>query len=81
MTQKCDAKALGYAGAIVAALGMLVLSIVAKLGLYTQAAEQMMKWHMFYSLSIGGIVAGMIEGAVISFIVLWLFAYFYNKVQ
>lgn len=71
--------ALGYAGAIVAAICMLLLSILAKLGIYTRAAVQMQKWHMFYSLSIGGIITGIIEAAIIFFIFLYLFGWVYNK--
>ncbi|MBR9690684.1 hypothetical protein GOV08_03285 [Candidatus Woesearchaeota archaeon] len=58
---------------------MLLLGILGNLGIYTSAAEQMMKWHTFFSLSIGGIIAGMIEAAIISFVFLYLFGWIYNK--
>lgn len=76
---KLNELALGYAGAALAVLCMLLLSIGAKIGIYTSAAEQMMSWHMFYSLSIGGIITGIIEAAVLSFIGLYVFAWVYNK--
>ncbi len=78
-TKGFNALALGYAGAAVSAAGMLLLSIGAKLGLYTRAAERMMDWHMFYSLSAGGIIAGMIEAAVWSFVFLYALAWVYDR--
>ena len=79
MAKELNELALGYAGASVAAAMMLLLSIAAKLGLYTGAAEQMMDWHMFYSLSVGGIAAGIAEAAVISFVFIYAFGWAYNK--
>ncbi|MBI2618089.1 hypothetical protein HYW58_01420 [Candidatus Kaiserbacteria bacterium] len=73
-----DARALGYAGAIIGAAGMLLLGILGNLGFYTGAVAQMEEWHAFFSLSIGGIIGGMIEAAVISFVALFIFALVYN---
>ncbi len=70
--------ALGYAGAIIAALCMLLLGILGVMGFYEGAVVMMSQWHMFFSLSIGGIIGGMIEAAVISFVVLYAFAAVYN---
>ena len=77
--QKLNAKAFGYSLAIVSAFLMLLLGIFGNLGIYPDAAEQMQKWHMFFSLSIFGIIAGIIEAAIISFVFGWLIVYFYNK--
>jgi len=76
---KFDALKLGYAGAIWAALFMLVLSILANLGIYQKAAEQMSNWHMFYNTGVAGTITGMIEAAIISFILLYVFGAIYNK--
>ena len=70
--------ALGYAGAIISAASMLLLGILGNLGLYTGAVAQMSEWHIFFSLSLGGIIGGMIEAAVISFVTLYAFAIVYN---
>ena len=75
---KFDAVTLGYAGGIIAALCMLVLSILASIGIYGQMALQMAKWHMFYSVSILGTITGMIEAAIIGFVVLYVFGTIYN---
>ncbi len=76
---KLDAKALGYAAAILSAICMLLLGILGNLGIYTSAVEMMQKWHLFFSLSIVGIIAGIIEAAIAGFIFGYLFAWLYNK--
>lgn len=76
---KLHAHALASAGAIISAVCMLLLGIGANIGVYVSAAEQMAKWHMFFSFSLGGIIAGMVEAAIISYIFLYAFAWVYNK--
>jgi hypothetical protein len=72
--------ALASAGAIVAAACMLLLGLLANVGLYEGAAAMMREWHMFFSLSPGGIIAGMIEAGVITFAVLYVFSLTYNVI-
>ncbi len=74
-----NALALGYAGAAISAASMLLLGIGWNIGIYQNTAMQMAKWHMFFSPTIGGIIGGMIEAAVISFIFLYAFGRAYNK--
>ena len=81
MKTKLNTLAFGTAAAIVAAISMLVLSVAGKLGIYTGAVEMMIKWHMFYSLTTVGIITGMIEAAVISFVFFALFAWPYTKLS
>jgi hypothetical protein len=78
---KAKSKPLALAGAaaIVAAVIMLLLGILGNIGVYTGAVEAMQQWHMFFSLSIGGIIAGMFEAVVITFIFVYLFAFLYSK--
>jgi hypothetical protein len=71
--------ALAGAAAIVAAIVMLLLGILGNIGVYTGAVEMMQQWHIFFSLSIGGIIAGMFEAAVITFVFVYLFGLIYNK--
>ncbi len=73
-----NAIALGYTGAILSALGMLIMGILGNLGIYTKAVERMQDWHVFFSLSVSGIVGGMIESAIWSFIIFWIFGWLYN---
>lgn len=79
MNNKLSPLGLGYAAAIIAALGMLLLGILGNIGLYEGAVEMMTQWHMFFSLSVGGIITGIIEAAIISFVFAYLFAIVYNK--
>jgi hypothetical protein len=79
MNAKLNPIALGTAAAIVAALSMLVLGIFGNIGIYTGAVDMMRQWHMFFSLTPLGIITGMIEAAVISFVFLYLFGWIYNK--
>lgn len=79
MTQKLNEKALGYSLAIISAGMMLLLGILGNLGIYIGAAEMMQNMHLFFSLSILGIIGGIIEAAIISFVVGWLIALIYNK--
>ncbi|PIR73181.1 MAG: hypothetical protein COU40_03920 [Candidatus Moranbacteria bacterium CG10_big_fil_rev_8_21_14_0_10_35_21] len=58
---------------------MLFLGISGNLGIYTGAVKMMEQWHMFFSLSIGGIIAGIIEAAVISFVFAYILGQIYNK--
>lgn len=79
MAQKLDAKAFGYSFAILSGLWMLLLGILGNLGIYLNGVEAMQKFHLFFSLSIGGIIAGIIEALIFGFVIGWLIAYFYNK--
>lgn len=71
--------ALGYALAVISAVIMLLLGILGNLGIYSGAVEMMRQWHMFFSLSIIGIISGMIEAAIISFIFGYVFGWVYNR--
>ncbi len=79
--EKCNSLVAGYSAAIVSAVLMLLLGIFGNLGIYMSAVEEMQKWHMFFSLSIGGIIAGMLEAAVIGFVIMFSFAWVYNKLN
>ena len=78
MNGKMNTLAFGLAAAITAAFSMLVLSVAGKLGVYTGAVEMMSQWHMFYSLTPLGIITGMAEAAIISFVFFTLFAWIYK---
>ena len=78
---KLNEMALGKAGAVVSAACMLLLGLLGNLGWYMGGVNAMMQWHMFFSLGIVGILAGMIEAAVVGFVALYAFGWVYNKVQ
>lgn len=79
MAQKLNELALGYAGAILSAACMLLLGLLGSMGMYMGAVGMMSQWHMFFSLGIAGVVAGMAEAAIIGFVFLYAFGWVYNK--
>lgn len=81
MDKKLNPLAFGYAGALVAALTMLLLGVLGNLGIYLGAVEMMAQWHVFFNLSIIGIITGIIEAAIITFAFLYLFGWLYNKLS
>ncbi len=70
---------LAGSAAIVAAVVMLLLGILGNIVVYTGAVEMMQQWHIFFSPSIGGIIAGMFEAAIITFVFVYLFGFLYNR--
>ncbi|MBU1132060.1 hypothetical protein KKC32_02325 [Patescibacteria group bacterium] len=58
---------------------MLLLSVANSLGIYQNAAAQMQGWHMFYEPTFLGTISGMIEAAVFTYLVLFVFAWLYNR--
>lgn len=79
MREKLNPLAFGYAGAIVSAVAMLLLGVLGRLGLYMSAVNMMQQWHMFFRPSFLGIIGGMIEAAIISFVFMYAIALTYNK--
>jgi len=79
MAEKLNALAFGYAGAIISVVGMLLLGVLGNLGLFPNVVEAMMRWHLFFSLSVIGIIAGIVEAAIFNFVVLYIFAWLYNE--
>ena len=79
MDKKINERALGYSGAVLGALCMLILGLFGNLGLYMGAVKLMQQSHMFFTLSAGGIILCMIEAAIISFLLMYMLAWIYNK--
>jgi hypothetical protein len=78
MEQKLNSLALGYSVAILSAACMLLVGIAGYLGIYAGLVELMMQGHLFFDISIVGIIGGMIEGAAGGFVGGFLFGYIYN---
>jgi hypothetical protein len=60
---------------------MLVLWILAKVGLYIEVAQMMAQWHVLFNLTFLGLIGGMIEAAIVSFIAVYSFVFIYNLVN
>jgi hypothetical protein len=80
-SKKLRSLVLAGSAATVAAVAMLLLGILGNIGVYTSAVEMMQQWHMFFSLSIGGVIAGMFEAAIITFVFIYLFGFLYNRLS
>ncbi len=77
--QELNAKALAYTLAILFASCMLLLGILGNLGIYMGMVEAMQNMHLFFNLSVVGIIGGMIEAGVWGLVTGWLVAWVYNK--
>ena len=73
-----DSVALAGAAAVVSAIAMLLLGVFGAVGVYEGAVEAMEQWHLFFEPTVVGTVAGMTEAAVISFVLVYAFAWLYN---
>jgi hypothetical protein len=80
MPEKLESKQLAITFAVWSALFMLVLWLLANMGIYVSAAEQMAKWHVFFNLTFSGLVAGIIEAAIVSYVLVLAFVWVYNWV-
>ena len=76
---KLNTAAFGYTGAIISAVVMLLLGVLGNLGFYMPAVKQMQEWHMFFSLTVLGVIGGIAEAAVIGFIFFYAFGLVYNS--
>lgn len=79
MNSKIDVRAASYAAAGFSALLMVVITLLNRIGIYSAMADRMEVWHMFYAPTVVGTITGMIEAAIISFIVVYIFSLMYNK--
>ena len=79
MAEKLNELALGYAGGLVSGAAILLLGLLGNAGMYRGAAQMMMQSHMFFSLTPLGIITGIIEAAILGFIVGYAIAFAYNK--
>ena len=78
-TKQLDAKALGFAGASVSAIIMFVMWLAGNIGWWGAQVKMMMVWHNSFTLSVIGLLGGMVEAAVYGFIILYGIAWFYNR--
>jgi len=73
-----DAHALGLSLAFFGALSMLVMALLSLGGVYTEAWQLMMQFHVFAGLTVVGIIGGMLEAALWSYVSGVIIAKSYN---
>lgn len=79
--KKVEFHPIASVAAVWSAVFMFVLWFLARMGLYVSAAEQMSKWHMYFDLSFTGLIAGVVEAAIISYLLVASFVMIYNKMM
>jgi phosphotransferase system glucose/maltose/N-acetylglucosamine-specific IIC component len=57
---------------------MLLLGVFGAIGVYEGAVAMMEQWHLFFEPTVVGTVAGMVEAAVVCFVIVYPFAWLYN---
>lgn len=67
--------ALPLAAAVLSAACMIALG---NLGIYEGAVEMMEQWHLFFDLSLAGILVGALEGAAAGLALAGALAWLYN---
>jgi hypothetical protein len=79
MTGMLNPLAAGYSVALVSAAVMFLLGILGNFGIYMSGVSAMMQWHVLFSLSVSGILAGMAEAAITSFVFAYAVVSLYNS--
>lgn len=74
-----NANAIGLSAAILSGICMLVIGILAMFNIYMEAFQMMKAWHIWFDVTVIGIVLGIIEAFIFSYVVGYLFAWLYNK--
>ena len=77
--QRIDERGLAYAMAAIFGGLMILITIFSYLGLYLGAVASMIRWHMFYTLDLLGIIAGTVEAAIWGLFAGYAIAWIYNK--
>lgn len=72
--------AVGLSAAILAGICMLVIGVLAMFGLYMDAFEAMKAYHLWFDATVVGIILGIVEAFVFTYVVGFLFALLYNKI-
>lgn len=80
MGEKLDPLAFGYSAGILSAGTIFLLGAFGNMGFYSGAMKMMQQSHMFFSpANPFGVLAGIVEAAILGFIIGYLFAAIYNK--
>jgi len=77
---KLNPQPLALSLAIWSSLLMLILWVLANMGLYASAVDMMLQWHIFFDLTLVGLIGGVIEAAISSYVGMYAFVYIYNAV-
>lgn len=79
--KELNPKAIGLSAGILSGVCMLIIGILATFGVYMEAFEAMKVWHIWFDATVIGIIAGIVEAFILSFVAGYLFAWLYNKMN
>ena len=71
--KKLNPNAVGLSIAILSVACMLLISILANFGIYMDGFEMMKAWHVWYDLTLIGVILGMLEAFIFSYVAGYLF--------
>lgn len=70
---------LAAAAATVAGVVMLLLGLFGAVGVYEGGVEMMEQWHLFFTPTLVGTLAGILEAVIITGVFTYVFAELYNR--
>tara|TARA_Y100000034_G_scaffold130215_1_gene188087 strand:+ start:7963 stop:8211 length:249 start_codon:yes stop_codon:yes gene_type:complete len=74
-----NVQALAKAVAAFSALTMVVFWLLGTAGIYMSAVEAMTQWHIFFNLTLLGLIGGVAEAAIWGYIGGYVFGWLYNR--
>ncbi|MFC7020268.1 MULTISPECIES: hypothetical protein [Haloarcula] len=79
VSPRLDPLPFAAAAATVAAVIMLLLGLFGAIGVYEGGVEMMEQWHLFFTPTPAGTIAGILEAVIITGVFTYLFAEMYNR--
>jgi len=79
--KQLNPQAIGLSAGILSGVGMLIIGILASFGTYLGAFEMMKSMHIFFDATFLGVIAGIVEAFLFSYVVGFLFVWIYNMLN
>lgn len=79
VSPRLDPLPFAAAAATVAAVIMLLLGLFGMIGVYEGGVEMMEQWHLFFTPTPAGTIAGILEAVIITGAFIYLLAELYNR--
>ncbi len=77
--KKLSPNAIGLAAAILSTVCMLVIGVLAMFEIRMEAFEMMKTMHLWFDATVVGVLLGMVEAFVFTYVAGFLFALLYNR--
>jgi len=79
VSPRLDPLPFAAAAATVAAVIMLLLGLFGAIGVYEGGVKMMEQWHLFFTPTLVGTIAGILEAVIITGVFTYLFVELYNR--